>query len=283
MNYRLTNQVGAHESHGQLVVVLVVNAPQGVLVGLVVLPEPGKGNFAGLLVGILALPVIEDESGLGQGLERVLGLGSFRLGLVIIVISSRLSSRRLGGSRGLGILLGRGVLDGLLNEDRLLNNGLPHWLVDHGLVPTGHVGVFRAPRLVQGVLEATGDLRSEEKIGQSDALTNQEGVDEEVAFEDSESLRSESLGIFHTLLVVGILSDQRAEPATEGREDFGVRERHPTDDRGTVSGSICGRAIRRAHGWNCIRMLQGRTYCSEVSDGQRQEQKTHLILLCLPQ
>ena len=51
------DQVGRHESHRQLVVVLVVDLPQAVLVELAVLPQPGKGDFAGFLVGVFALPV----------------------------------------------------------------------------------------------------------------------------------------------------------------------------------------------------------------------------------
>ena len=52
-----TNLVVAHEGHGELVVVKVVEAPDRELVELAVLPEPGKGDLTGLLVGVLALPV----------------------------------------------------------------------------------------------------------------------------------------------------------------------------------------------------------------------------------
>lgn len=51
-----TNQVGGHEDHGELVVVLVVYCPQGVFLKVDILPEPWKGDLAGLLVGVLALP-----------------------------------------------------------------------------------------------------------------------------------------------------------------------------------------------------------------------------------
>lgn len=52
-----TDLVVAHEGHGELVVVEVVEAPDRELVELAVLPEPGKGDLTGLLVGVLALPV----------------------------------------------------------------------------------------------------------------------------------------------------------------------------------------------------------------------------------
>jgi hypothetical protein len=49
--------VVAHEGHGELVVVLEVHAPERELLEVAVLPEPGKGDLTGLLVGVLALPV----------------------------------------------------------------------------------------------------------------------------------------------------------------------------------------------------------------------------------
>lgn len=52
-----TDLVVAHESHGELLVVEVVEAPDRELVELAVLPEPGKGDLTGLLVRVLALPV----------------------------------------------------------------------------------------------------------------------------------------------------------------------------------------------------------------------------------
>lgn len=52
-----TNLVVAHEGHGELVVVLEVHAPDGELLEVDVLPEPGEGDLTGLLVGVLALPV----------------------------------------------------------------------------------------------------------------------------------------------------------------------------------------------------------------------------------
>jgi hypothetical protein len=51
-----TDLVVAHEGEGKLLVVLVVEAPDRELVELAVLPEPGKGDLTGLLVGVLALP-----------------------------------------------------------------------------------------------------------------------------------------------------------------------------------------------------------------------------------
>jgi len=51
------DEVGGHEGLRKLLVVLVVDLPDAVLVELAVLPEPRKGDFACLLVGVFALPV----------------------------------------------------------------------------------------------------------------------------------------------------------------------------------------------------------------------------------
>jgi len=55
------DEVRGHEGHGQLVVVLVVDAVDAVFVELAVLPEPGQGDFARLFVGVFALPVWYDR------------------------------------------------------------------------------------------------------------------------------------------------------------------------------------------------------------------------------
>lgn len=79
------NQVGGHEGHGELVVVLVVELPQRVLLKVDVLPEPRKGDFTGLLVGVLALPgrssVIWQEIRRGHDLQVVKNEGWSAKGL----------------------------------------------------------------------------------------------------------------------------------------------------------------------------------------------------------
>ena len=152
-----TNQVGGHECEGQLVVVLVVNGPERVLFEVDVLPEPGEGNLAGLLVGVLALPVVKDEGGAAELLERVLGLGGSRRLLLL-----GLRSLGLGGSLGLlllgsGLLLGGRVLEGLLAELNLVEDVRDDGLVANGLGPSGDVGVLCSPLLVEEVLETTGN------------------------------------------------------------------------------------------------------------------------------
>ena len=52
-----SDQVGGHEGHGELVVVFVVDGPEGVFFEVAVGPKPGEGYFAGFFVGVFALPV----------------------------------------------------------------------------------------------------------------------------------------------------------------------------------------------------------------------------------
>ncbi|THZ99421.1 hypothetical protein D6C82_05163 [Aureobasidium pullulans] len=232
-----TDLVVAHEGEGKLVVVLVVHSPEGVLLEVNVLPEPGKGDLAGLLVGVLALEFVNLEGGAAESLDGVLGLGGGRGLLLIVVLGG--SSLGLGGLLGLlslggGLLLGGLVGDGLLDELELLGNVRVDGLVGDSLEPTGDVGVVAAPLLVEEVLEATGDDAGSEDVGKSEALTNEVGVDEEVVLKGTDSLGGGLLGGVDGLLVVGVTTDQRAEPATEGGENLSVGKGHPSEDGGVV-------------------------------------------------
>lgn len=144
---KTANEVRAHEGECELVVVLVVNLPEGVLLGVVVLPEPGEGLLAGLGVGVLALPVVEGKLGTSESLKGVLGLGGLSNGLILLI----LLLGGLGGSSlgGLGLLLGGSVLDGLINELEFTNNGLVDLLVDDQVEPTGEVDVVGTELLVE--------------------------------------------------------------------------------------------------------------------------------------
>lgn len=226
-----TDQVVGHEGELKLVVVLVVNAPQRVLVGLVVLPEPGKGNRAGVLVGVRALPVIEDESGLAESLKGVLGLGG---GLVLLL--SRSGSSGSGGSLLLGLLLllGGSVGDGLLSEDGVLNNSLEERLVDNGLVPSGDGNVLGAPLLVQDESESAGQETGSVDISEGDTLANEVGVLGEVSLENGDVLQGNLGGLLNILLVVGVLADQGAVPSTEAGQELRVGIGQPAEDGSIV-------------------------------------------------
>jgi hypothetical protein len=158
------------------------------------------------------------------------GLGLSRDIVLLLSSSSGLRGGSLGGSSRLGLLLRRGVLDGLLDKDGLINNSLPDGLVDSGLIPTSDVGVLATPLLVEHILETARDLRGKGEISQSQALTHKPGVDKKVVLENSKSLGCGSLCVFNVLLVVGVFADQRTEPATESGQNFRVRVRHPANN-----------------------------------------------------
>lgn len=221
-----TDQVVGHEGELELLVVLVVNLPERVLLGLVVLPEPGKGNGTGVLVGVLALPLIEDEGGLAKGLKGVLGLGGGG-GLLG-------SGGRGSGGLGLLLLLGGSVLDDLLGEDGGGDNGLEGGLVDDGVVPASDGGVLRAELLVQDGGKCTGQKGGSEDISQGDALANQVGVGSEVLLEDGRDLHGSLGGLIDGLLVVAVEAEERAVPSRKLRDEIAVGKGHPADNGSIV-------------------------------------------------
>lgn len=224
-----TDQVVGHEGKLELVVVLVGDPPEGVLLGLVVLPEPGHGDGTGVLVGVLALPLIEDEGGLAKGLEGVLDLGGGgSLGLLLGGSSSS------GGSNlGLLLLLGGSVLDNLLGELGLVD-GLEVSLVNDGVVPAGDGGVGITELLVQNGGKGTGQEGSSEDISESDTLANEVGVGSQVSLKDSDLGDSDLGGLIDGLLVVAIETEERAVPGSEAGDDLAVGEGHPAHDGGIV-------------------------------------------------
>lgn len=224
-----TNQVVGHEGELELVVVTVVDLPERVLIGLEMLPEPGHGDGAGVLVGELALPVIKDESGLAKSLKGVLGLGGLSGGGL-----GRGGSSSRGSGLGLGLLLRGDVLDHLLSELGAGDDSLEGVLVDDGVVPPGGGGVGLAPGLVKDSGESAGKEGGSEDIGQSDTLTNKVGVGSEVGLEGSDGLEGNLGGLIDSLLVVGIETEQGAVPATELGQNLGVGEGQPAEDGSVV-------------------------------------------------
>lgn len=231
-----TNQVGAHEDEGELIVVLVVDLPDGVVLGVEVLPEPGDRD-SGLLVGVLALPLVKRSGGLGKTLEGVLGPDNLN-GLLLLLF---LLLHDLLGGLLLGLLLGGSVFDSLINELNVTEDGGDLLAADQS-VPTGDSGVLGTERLVEDLisrvrkrendvttglthkLETAGDDGGNENIGERETLTDEVGVGKEVLLNDGNSLEGLLLGGVDGLLVVGVTASQGTEPGTENGEDLGVGE-----------------------------------------------------------
>lgn len=220
-----TNQVVSHEGELELIVIFVVNKPERVLFGLVVLPEPGHGDGAGIIVRVLTLPLVKDQSGLAKGLKRVFGLNlrlHIRL-LVLLFLSSRLGGLLL----RLLLLLGRGVLDGLLDEGSFRDDVFPVTLVGNGVEPTGNSDKLRTEFLVKDSGECTTDDTGSENISEGDTLTDEEGVGSEVGLQDLKSGAGCSGVVLNGLLVVGRSAKERSVPGRKASEEVGVGERHP--------------------------------------------------------
>lgn len=230
------NQVVGHEGEGELIVVLVVDTPDGVLLEVEVVPEILEG-IGGLAVGVLSLVLIKGERSTGEELKRVLGLGS--LSRLIGGLSGGLS----GGLRSglgrlllglLGLLGGSVGQSGSVQEADLLSDSGEDGLAGDGLEPTGDVGVLLSPVLAVEVLEATGDDTGGEEISEGDALADEVGVAQEVLLNNLDSLSGGLGGVIDVLLVVGGVSEEGAVPRGQGAEDLLVEEGEPLQDGSVV-------------------------------------------------
>ena len=74
-------------------------------------------------------------------------------------------------------------------------------------------------------------------------------MDQEVLIKHADSLESFLLGIIDGLLVVGVTTDEGAEPTTERWQDLGIGKGHPSKNRGVVLLSLTQKA--------CLLILRG--------------------------
>merc|ERR1719295_2335197 len=65
-----SDEGAGHEDHGELVIVLVISAPDGVILMVKVFPEPGH-RLGLIVVGVKSLPFLEIKTSLGHLLEWV--------------------------------------------------------------------------------------------------------------------------------------------------------------------------------------------------------------------
>lgn len=73
-----------------------------------------------------------------------------------------------------------------------------------------------------------------EDVSKRETLSDEEGVVLEVGLENSDGLEGLLLGSVDVLLVVGVTSDQGAEPGTEVGKNLSVGEGHPLQDGSVV-------------------------------------------------
>lgn len=213
-----TDQVVRHESQGELIVVLVLELPDGVLVEGNVLPEPLQG-ISLIVVGVVTLPLVKSESGLGQSLKRVLGPGSLS-GLLLSGLGGSLGSSLLLGLLG---LLGGNVGElGSVEELELGRDSGVDGLVVNSLVPPRDVRVLLTPLLVEEELEATGNDGGGKQISKGDALADQVRVVLQMLLNGGNGLRGQLGGIINVLLVVGVTADQGTVPLAKGGQNLSL-------------------------------------------------------------
>lgn len=231
---RTSDQVARHEDHGELIVVLVIAPPDGVILLVKLVEEVGDG-FLLVIVGIEPLEVVHVEVALGESCE----------GILLLLFAGELEG--VGGcSDGGGLLFG-GLLLGLLLLDLLVvvaasfelglddlltqldasNHGLEVGLVDQSLEPAGHVGEGFSVVGLEDVLVRQDEGAGHADVGQADPLADKEGGVEQVVVQEVEGLLQVFLGLVAGVLVGGHHSHDLEHPSAGGGQEFGVGVAQP--------------------------------------------------------
>lgn len=169
----------------------------------------------------MTLPLIEGETGLGESLARVLGLGGLSGDLLLLSGGGLLLLLGLGRLLLLLLLLGGDEDDGLLDESGLSDNGGNVRLVHDGVEETEGVGEGGAELGVEDLGESERERDGDEEIGEGDALSDEEGARGEGLLEVGEVGLSAGLGSLNGGLVVGTAGEAR-DPGAEGTDEVGV-------------------------------------------------------------
>ena len=187
--HEAVDQVPGHHGHGVVRVVLVLGLPQGIGVGVVVLPEPRHGHVeVGHLFVVLALPHFKVEVRLGHISEGVL-LGSgggdrSRSGgsslLLLLLLLLLLTGLLLLLAALLGSLAGTsgGTLSdhSLHAENELAEDFAELGLVDAGVEPALHSGVLGAGLSIEHQLHGVGQHSHVDDVSQGDGVADQVSV-----------------------------------------------------------------------------------------------------------
>ena len=177
----------------------------------------------------LSFEFVDGESSLGKGFARVLSLGSFSDGFLLLIVGSGLGLLGLRGSSLLLLLflLGGSVDDSLLDEGGLADNFSNVGLVDDGVEVSEGVGSGGTDLGVEdlGETETEGDGNVE--IGEGDALSDEESAGSEGLLEVVEEFESAGLVGLYLVLVVGLESSELSDPGSNGSNELSVGPRSP--------------------------------------------------------
>jgi len=179
----------------------------------------------------LSFEFVDGESSLGKGFARVLSLGSFSDGFLLLIVGGGSGLSLLGfGSSSLLLLLfllGGSVDDSLLDEGGLADNFSNVGLVDDGVEVSEGVGSGGTDLGVEdlGETETEGDGNVE--IGEGDALSDKESAGSEGLLEVVEEFESAGLVGLYLVLVVGLESSELSDPGSNGSNELSVGPRSP--------------------------------------------------------
>lgn len=225
-----TNQVVGHEDKSQLVVVTVVNAPDGPTLLIKVLPEPLHGNI-GIVVAVHTLPFIKNEAALGKKIQSRLGLGSRLRSFLSRSGSSLLGLLLL----FLLLLLGRSVLQSSLAKSDFTKSFLELGLVDAGGEVTVDVLVLGAESLVKDELVTQDEGSDNSNIGKSDVLTNKVGLGQKNLVQSIHS----TLDLFDTSIDIGlhvrVVTKERIDPLAKVGVDLVLGKEDPLHDQSLLN------------------------------------------------
>merc|ERR1719282_1675247 len=238
-----SDEVTGHEDHGELVIVLVVSPPDGVVLMVKMFPEPGHGLWF-IIVGVESLPFFKIKGSFGHFLEWIsflLNLGFFFcrfllfllfflllwlfLGflfwclflLLLLVVSLAREFCKL-----LGIKLGH-----FGAQIDLANYSLGMGLIDHGIEPSGHIYKRFSKLCIQNLGIETDHGTSHGNIRQTESLTNKESSGEKMIVQSLEGGLDVLLDSFGGSLIVLHDAHRGEDPGTGCWQDLVVCHAHP--------------------------------------------------------
>merc|ERR1719282_1462018 len=238
-----SDEVTGHEDHGELVIVLVISPPDGVVLMVKVFPEPGHG-LGFIIVGVESLPFFKIKGSFGHFLKWIsflLNFGFIFCRFLLFLFFFLLLRLFLGFlfrslfllfflvvslARELGKLLGIKLCHFGAQID-LANYSLGIGLIDHGIEPSGYIYKRFSKLSIQNLGIETDHGASHGNIRQTESLTNKEGSGEKMIVQSLESSLDVLLGPLGGRLVVLHDAHCGEDPGTGCWQDLVICHAHP--------------------------------------------------------
>merc|ERR1719282_800521 len=220
-----SDEVSGHEDHGELVIVLVVSPPDGVVLMVKMFPEPGHG-LGFIIVGVESLPFFKIKGSFGHFLEWIsflLYLGFIFCRFLLFLFFFLLLRLFLGFLFWCLFLLLLLVVSLAREFCKLLGMGL----IDHGIEPSGHIYKRFSELCIQNLGIETDHGTSHGNIRQTESLTNKESSGEKMIVQSLEGGLDVLLDSFGGRLVVLHDAHRGEDPGTGCWQDLVVCHAHP--------------------------------------------------------